>query len=296
MRFNEYGEYRPYLVGNCTDCGLCSGVCPFVRGNSNEDEIGGESFGCVPGARYTPETGYYLDSHVGYAADPEVRWRGASGGMATSLLCELLEKNIVDYVLAVSPNSDPNLLFKYVILGSAGDVKKCSKSAYYPVELSEVLRHVKEVDARYALVGLPCFIKAVRLAQNMFPVFKRRIVCHVGLVCGQLKSKHYAQYLSQRAGMTGRLRRVDFRRKVIEERADNFRFVASNETSEEFHLAWNHGVADVWLNEWFTLMACHYCDDVFAECSDVAFMDAWLPSYAIDPRGHSIVLARVSYL
>ena len=73
MRFNESGEYKPHLVGQCTACGLCSKVCPFVRGNLNGDEISKEKFGGLPGVKHTPETGYYLDSYVGYAADPDMR-------------------------------------------------------------------------------------------------------------------------------------------------------------------------------------------------------------------------------
>ena len=34
------------------------------------------------------------------------------------------------------------------------------------------------------------------------------------------------------------------------------------------------------------------CDDIFAECADVAFMDAWLPEYAGDRQGTNIVVVR----
>ena len=44
MRFNEYGGYRPYLIGKCTNCEFCSNVCPFVNGNANEDELSGMIF------------------------------------------------------------------------------------------------------------------------------------------------------------------------------------------------------------------------------------------------------------
>jgi len=43
-------------------------------------------------------------------------------------------------------------------------------------------------------------------------------------------------------------------------------------------------------------MACDFCDDVFAECADAVFMDAWLPNYSSDWRGHSIMLIRNSDL
>jgi coenzyme F420 hydrogenase subunit beta len=42
----------------------------------------------------------------------------------------------------------------------------------------------------------------------------------------------------------------------------------------------------------FKLNCCEFCDDVFAEVADIAFMDAWLPEYVVDGRGTNIVIAR----
>jgi hypothetical protein len=55
---------------------------------------------------------------------------------------------------------------------------------------------------------------------------------------------------------------------------------------------WNEGVAEAWVNRWFTPKACNYCDDIFAEGADLTFMDAWLPEYLHDRKGTSIVLVR----
>ena len=49
--------------------------------------------------KYLFETGYYLESYVGYSHN--FRQIGASGGMATWLLTTLLQENIVDYVIDV---------------------------------------------------------------------------------------------------------------------------------------------------------------------------------------------------
>jgi hypothetical protein len=42
----------------------------------------------------------------------------------------------------------------------------------------------------------------------------------------------------------------------------------------------------------FFNLGCHWCDDIFAECADVAFMDAWLPEYRKYPKGHSLLITR----
>jgi len=59
---------------------------------------------------------YYLESYVGYA--PGTRKYGSSGGMATWLLSTLLKKGIVDYVIVVVANHDPDQLFEFTIISN----------------------------------------------------------------------------------------------------------------------------------------------------------------------------------
>jgi len=297
MRFNEYGEYRPYLMGECIDCGLCSAVCPFIDGNANEDELGKILFEKTPGMKHTVETGYYLDGFVGYVAQPRLRWNGASGAVATWLLERLLREKVVDAVLCVSPNDDPDMLFRYTICASADDVRKCSRSCYYPVTTQEALSFVAENEGRYAIVGLPCVCKAIRLAQQKLPRFRDRIKYAVGLVCGQTKSKGFVEYVcALGGGDPHRLSKVEFRVKDISRPASDFglRFMcrAENGSRREGTVFWTQGMNRAWSDRYFTPNACNFCDDVFAECADVVFMDAWLPEYREDPRGHSLVLTR----
>lgn len=57
-------------------------------------------------------------------------------------------------------------------------------------------------------------------------------------------------------------------------------------------ISWSEGIGPIWNHRYFTLNACNFCDDIFAEVADITFMDAWLPEYSGDWRGHSIVLVR----
>ncbi len=294
IRFNEYGEYKPFLVGQCTDCGLCSKVCPFVNGNPNEDEMGRDKFGNNPSIKHRSETGYYLDSYVGHATDPEIRWNGASGGLTTVLLSMLLQKHIVDYVITVAPTGNPKKLFEYRVLDDSHDVRECSKSAYYPVELSRSLQFVRANDKRFALVGLPCFIKAVELASIYQPVIRERIVLTIGLACGHLCSTFLADYLIRLRNVDrDKVRRVSFREKETNKPSNIYLFKCFGEEKNELcHIYWQEGYAKVYLNDYFKLASCGYCDDIFAEVADTCVMDAWLGKYCQDARGTNIVLVR----
>lgn len=292
MQFNKYGQYNPVLVDDCVDCGLCVKVCPFINGNPNEDDVSNNLFAGIKGIKHRSETGYYLNSYVGYAPEEKMRWKGASGGMATYLLCRLLALNKIDYVVAVSPNPDSDKLFKFVVVSTHEEVQECSKSAYYPVEVSEVLRHIQENEGRYAIVGLPCVCKAIRLAQSRNKRLKDRIRYVVGLVCGQQKSKFYTEYLSRKCGIDSSVK-VLFREKDEDEPANNLLFIAEGPRGEKQRKYFNQdGVSKIWCQGWFTLNACFFCDDIFAECADIALMDAWLPQYTSESKGTSFLLDR----
>ncbi len=291
MAWNRYGEYNPTEVASCSaECGLCLKICPFADHDEDEDTIGKSLYGDVPGISHHPEAGYHLATYVGYA--DEYRPISASGGVATWLLEKLLAEGVVDHVVCVAPTGDPERLFNFVVFDTPESVRAGAGSAYYPVEMSEVTRHILETPGRYAVIGLPCFIKAIRLAQQKNPKLRERVVVTVGLVCGQLKSRHFTEYIASLAGLPGKVKVVRYRGKRQDQPANNFYFAFTSTDGDERRIFFNEGIAEAWTNRWFTPRACNYCDDVFAECADVAFMDAWLSEYSRDSRGTSIVLVR----
>nr|WP_300999100.1 Coenzyme F420 hydrogenase/dehydrogenase, beta subunit C-terminal domain [Methanoculleus sp.] len=291
MEWNRYGEYNPVTVSPCTtECGLCLKACPFSGTGENEDTIGERLYGAVPGIRHRSETGYYLASYVGYSE--KHRATSASGGMATWLLEALLAEGVVDHVICVAPTGDPERLFSFRVFDTPEEVRTGAGSAYYPVELSGVVKQILEVPGRYAITGLPCFVKAIRLAQQRNKKLRGRIVVTVGLVCGQLKSREFTEYIAALAGVRGEVTGVRYRGKNPDQPASNYHYTFTTSDGEEQRIFWNEGISEAWTNRWFTPKTCSYCDDVFAECADATCMDAWLPEYSRDSRGTSLLLVR----
>ena len=291
MSWNKYGEYIPREIKPCTtECGLCLKVCPFADSGENEDTIGKRLYGEIPGIQHRAETGYYLDTYVGFSE--RNRPTSASGGIATWILEALFTEGIVDHVICVGPTGNPEKLFAFHVFDTPEDVRTGAGSAYYPVEMSGVIRHVIDHPGRYAITGLPCFIKAIRLAQQRNKKLKERIVVTIGLVCGQLKSRHFTDYIATLAGVQGEVTAVRYRGKSPDQPASNYHYTFKTADGNERKISWNEGISEAWTNRWFTPNACNYCDDVFAECADVVCMDAWLPEYSRDSRGTSLVLVR----
>jgi len=296
IRFNEYGEYRPYLIGNCTNCGLCSKVCPFANGNPNEDDMGKAQFAGVPGIKHTSEAGYYLGCCVGYSAVGGHRKNGASGGLATWTLETLLRLGEVDCVACVRPRRGGHPLFEFTSCHRAEEVRSCSRSSYYPVELSGVVRQIFSEQKRYAIIGLPCVCKALRLCAQANPRLRDRMQYVLGLTCGHGVSAHFSEYVFAMAGgKADELQGVAFRVKNPQRPVRDYGIVLVGKDDHGEHerqISWSQGPGFAFINRSFTPLACDFCDDAFAECADATFMDAWLPEYSDDREGQSIVLIR----
>lgn len=299
MTFNSQGQYNPSEtdVPCGTSCRLCLEVCPFSDHGDDEDALAADRWGGQAGVKHRPAVGYYRGSYAGFSRVGEHRSRGSSGGLATWLLESLLESRDVDRVVCVSPVSDSTRLFDYVACASASQVRRCSRSCYYPVEASRAIRLILREEGRYAITALPCVAKAIRRAQKRVPALRERIRYVLGLVCGQGKSACFAEYVcALGGGDPHRLRGVEFRVKDATRPAGDygmrFRCADDKGTQREGVVFSRDGMGRLWGDRYFTPNPCNFCDDVFAECADVVFMDAWLPEYSRDSAGHSLVLVR----
>lgn len=297
--FNEFGEYVPFEQDNdcAQECDLCLRVCPFSAQAEKEDILGEQQFAGVPGIRHTPETGYYLGAVLGYSAADAHRENGASGGLLTWMLEALLERGLIDRVACVASVSEPERAMKFAMCGTPGEVRAASRSAYYPVETSEMVQYILSHEGTYAITALPCVAKAIRQAMATVPKLRRRIAFVLGLTCGGGKSKFYGEYIcAMGGGDPHRINRITFRIKDPGRAANDHgtRCLSAAGTPDEHECVvfGSEGPSLLWGHLYFTPVACSFCDDVFAELADATYMDAWRPGFMEHPGGHSIVILR----
>ncbi len=298
METDLYGTYRPRVLKD--DPGswghVSRQVCPFADTVENEDSIAMKDFGLIDGIHHCSETGYYLQCFAGHVNDEPSRLASSSGGLITWLAEQLLSAGKVDAVACVSKTNDPKNLFQYRLIRDADGLKECRKSRYYPVEVSAVIKDIKQLDGRVLFIGLPCFVKALKLAMMADPVLNQRIAYTIGLFCGHLKSKHYLSYLAKSCGVDEtNVASADFRKKVQGMPAHHYAFEVGGQTQGQQwtrHIMMHDVFAGSWGLNLFMLDACDFCDDVLAETADVAVGDAWLPEFTKDYRGENLVVCR----
>lgn len=300
IKLNNYSQYQ--AVFKAIDVGLdvterLEKVCPFSNSTFNEEVLGGKLYGGIKNIHYNDKIGYYKSLYAGYVVDRNFRKDGSSGGMGSWILSYLLENKIVDRVVHVKESKSGSVLFSYQISSTTEEVIRGAKSRYYPIELSKVISELKkEQGVKYAIIGLPCYIKAVRLLMEQDTELKTAIKFCIGLVCGHLKSGRFAEMFAWQCGIKpSELGNIDFRVKLEGSGANKYGIsvtrkrnpqetIISPPVSELYGSNWGHG--------FFKYNACDYCDDVLAETADLTIGDAWLPQYLGDSKGTNVMIVR----
>jgi coenzyme F420-reducing hydrogenase beta subunit len=183
--------------------------------------------------------------------------------------------------------------FRYRISRTVDDLAAGAKSRYYPVEMTDVLRAMRETPGRYAVVGIPCFVKAVQLLRREDPVLRERIAFTLGLFCGHMKSARFLDSFAWQLGVDPQdVVTADFRRKDPGRPANWYTVQLGLRDGRSVWQDWFHLAEGDWGSGFFQNGACNFCDDVVAETADISFGDAWVEPYSQDGRGTNVVLVR----
>lgn len=284
------GLYQADLEGVSAEArAKASRVCPMSNDAANEDLIAAGSFKHL---RHDDHIGYYAQTFAGSTSDKATILESSSGGMTTQFLSQALKDGIVDGVIHVG-RTVGEVGLDYVISYSVEELFTRRKSQYTSTTLAHVLDAVSGDGQKYALVGVPCFIKAARLLVSEEPALEEQLTLFVGLVCGHLKSQFFAQSLAWQAGIEpARFKTLDFRVKNARSSAADYDYEATSTDGTITRKKTRSAIDGSWAYGAFSPEACNYCDDIFAETADIVFGDAWLPEYESDWRGTNVVITR----
>lgn len=295
IQLDAFGQMRPtgpreWLHGKSE---RLARTCPFSPAAANEDELGAELY---PDSAPDPWVGRARGSWVGYVAEDGYRDRGSSGGMVSWALAELMRQGRIDAALhvgALDPAHNDGRYYGYRVSRSLEEVHAGSKSRYFPVEMSGILRLIRSEPGRYAVVGVPCFIKALRLLQREDPVLKERIVVTLGLFCGHMKSASFVDSFAWQMDVDPEaVTRVEYRLKDPSRPASTYTAELTLRDGSQVRRDWWNLADGDWGAGFFQYSACNFCDDVTAETADLSFGDAWVEPYSSDGRGTNVVVAR----
>lgn len=255
-------DYKPALVGECVGCGLCERVCSsfalmaFRAPNSIVDLVGG-----------------YKSIYVGYAADKFLRWRGSSGGVASALALYVLNEKLVDAVLGVSMS---DLVATPIWIRSRAGILRMIGSKYVRVPLLKAMRNISSNINRFAVVGLPCHIRALNLLRKIRVDVDEKLNVSIGLFCSRAINQRGLLALLMRTGVKrlDEVLNLDFRGRGW---PGFLRIVlkSGREISIPFFNYWR----PLYSTYFYTPLSCLFCNDVTNEVSDISLGDPWLPRF-----------------
>lgn len=270
-----------------------SRVCPFSDDAKDENVLAENRYSNLE--NFDDRVGYYKRIFTGKDKNVDLLSRSSSGGLLSWFAEKLLLENEIDAVIhvGVSGDSQENELFSYRISSTVEELRdiKNRKSRYYPVSYDKVIQDVLISNKRYLFVGIPCFVKSIRLLQEENKL--NNIVYTFSLLCGHMKSALFSQCLAWQTGVEpNRLNSIDFRIKNQNAKANDYDILVEDCDGDLYKKKNSQLLGAWWGHGFFRHQSCDFCDDIAGELADATFGDAWLPEYINESSGRNIVLLR----
>jgi coenzyme F420-reducing hydrogenase beta subunit len=282
--FDKHRKYVPVVEERgCDECAICVTVCP----NTPSSLADYASRAATEGLEFGLHNA--IENFFGYDLQDDKRFRSASGGIVTAFLSHLLEERMVDAVIAAGSKSarcgEP--FHGIALFRTAAELENSRSSRYYPLPYSEIMKTVREGHETYALVGLPCTIRAV---QKLPASVRERLKFTVSLFCSHNVTGQFLEYQARRG-------------KIAEDQpcSTNFRDKTGARDARGFSISF--AMADgtvrripfpfpLWKHFFFSCEACLYCPDAYGTEADISAKDAWGSPSVSDPLGASYVVVR----
>ncbi|MEM1445765.1 MAG: Coenzyme F420 hydrogenase/dehydrogenase, beta subunit C-terminal domain [Planctomycetota bacterium] len=300
MELNSYGQYRsqiPEAAYRDDRAERLKEACPFLSPELNEDALAAPRFAAA--AEHDQRIGYHHRIYAARVLEGEYRRHATSGGVGTWLGVELMRQGLIDGVIHAKKaqrTGPEDALFEYAISRTEDEVRDGAKTRYHVVQVSDVMRQVRDTPGRYLFIGVPCMCKAVRRLQRLDPVLNERITFVAALICGHLKSVHWTLSLAWSGGIKPdeighfqhRTKGPDISARAYVFRAEPKPGVDKPPVQRDSGLV----TGGKWNTCAMMLNACDYCDDVVGETADLTIGDAWLPKYTRDSDGTNLIVIR----
>ncbi len=162
MRLVENLTERPVITGEL-DAGTVDRiyrVCPATRIEGLPETL------IDSASRSDKVWGVWRRLVLAWAAEPDIRHLGSTGGLLTALALYLLEQGEVDFIVHARASRRYPAFGERAISRSREDIIAAAGSRYGPtatlVDMLEILDRAEAADERFAFIGTPCDVTGLR--------------------------------------------------------------------------------------------------------------------------------------
>lgn len=300
--------------GYCIGCGICAGL---IGANKIKMSLSGQGnmrpisvavfdsdemeiiYKVCPGIRMEhfktlqnlhPIWGPIKIVRTGYATDTDIRREGSSGGVISALAVYLIESGQVDFVaqIAVSPSSP--LTNELQLSRSRADVLHAAGSRYAPSAPLARLEELLASGQRFALVGKPCDVAAVRRWGQYDERVGKQVRYLISFMCAGVPSINGTHEVLASLG-------------VSSDELASFRYRGDGWPGKARATTKDGRIAEMdYATSWGSILnrhlqfRCKICPDGTGEFADVVCADAWYgkdgyPDFE-ERDGRSLILSR----
>jgi len=222
--------------------------------------------------------GPYLSMFTGYSTDPVLRHAASSGGALSGVLTHLLECGDIDAVIQTGASPQVPVANVTVLSETGAEVAYAAGSRYAPsAPLANLEPHL-DSERRFAFVGKPCDVAALRALALEDPRIDARIPVMLAFFCAGVPSQTGAEMILERLGTdlaataTFRYRGHGWPGRATARLKDG------SEVSMSYFDSWG-GILSKHVQ-----LRCKVCADGTGTAADLVFADAW----HCDDRGYPL--------
>jgi coenzyme F420 hydrogenase subunit beta len=306
----------------CCGCGACAyvrpdgiqmvdvldqGRRPLVEAGAGGDAAAAEAVMVCPGASLEhtfdendpgliqdliPEWGPVRRVWEGFAADPELRFRGSSGGAASALALYAIERGGMYGLLHTAARPEAPYLNHTVLSRGRDEILAATGSRYAPASPGDGLGMVEAAPRACVFIGKPCDVAGADRARRLRPGLDAKLGLTIAVFCAGTPSTNGTLEMLRRMGVTDLSSVVSVRYRgngwpgsaVVTLWTDGGRRLETREMS--YAESWG-GVLTKH-QQW----RCRICPDHTGEFADVSVGDPWYRPIPEGEPGRSLVVAR----
>jgi coenzyme F420 hydrogenase subunit beta len=273
---------RPIITPDtCDGCDLCIKVCPGIStvlpvANSNSVI-----------QQLKKRWGNIIELWDGYAADPEIRFKGSSGGLCTALSLFCLEKGHARSVLHTSVDESMPWKNKSTFSTQREDLIRTTGSRYSPASPCEGLKKIETSADPSVFVGKPCDVAGLRMAQSLNPELDKKTSLAIGFFCaGTPSTQATLDLLREHHIDPNEISEFRYRGMGWPGKAAVWR---RNDSKPFVQMSYSESWGFV---QKYRPFRCYLCPDLTAEFADISVGDPWYREVDENEPGRSLILIR----
>ncbi len=260
----ELGQLRPKVACALDDevTAKILDICPGASIDGAMPESRSE------GVFTDPVFGQWVGATRGYAADDEVRFRAAAGGVLTALGQFLLDTGQVEGVLHVEESADDPIRTYHRVSTDSAQVLAAAGSRYCPTAPLEDVMALLDRGQRFAYMGKPCDVAALRNLGRWDSRVEEQVPYMMSISCAGVPKLQCTHEFLDRHGMKAddlevmRYRGYGWPGRTYARTSDG------REAEEPYKTTWyEYG--------WRAQFRCKICPDQTGAQADVVSADDW---------------------